>query len=283
MTLRPRAFSSWIRCVTLCVRRRAAEGRAGRRPSRRRARRRASRPATAQRRRMRLLGRGSTLGVSVHCCRAQIVAEPCDHERDAFEIRAARLQLVERRLESDAACATWRFSAANCPGPISRIDGRRLVAELGRAGDQRDRAHHVLEPPDRAHHLERELRNAVAEIGERQPLEHDVGEPAIGRRVACAFARDDQRIGRLRLAAGVDAIVEAGEVEQLAVGPDAPDAADRPFAQADREVGEVAVGRRAGRRLRPQPLPPPSVSLCVETTSSSLVAQITWPASRARP
>ena len=37
----------------------------------------------------------------------------------------------------------------------------------------------------------------------RQSLEHDVGDAAVGRRVAGAFARLDQAVGRLSLAAGV--------------------------------------------------------------------------------
>ncbi len=56
------------------------------------------------------------------------------------------------------------------------------------------------QPVDGAHHLEGELRHAVAEVGERQALEHDIGEAAIGGRERGAFLRDDERIGGLRLA-----------------------------------------------------------------------------------
>jgi hypothetical protein len=45
------------------------------------------------------------------------------------------------------------------------------------------RADHRLEPADRAPDLEGELRNPVAEIFERQPLEHHIGEAAIGGRM----------------------------------------------------------------------------------------------------
>ena len=82
-------------------------------------------------------------------------------------------------------------------GPEDPDHRPHLVAELGGARDQRDGAHHFLEPPDRTHDLERKLRNAIAEVGERHPLEHDVGKPAIGRRIAGALVRDDQRVGRL--------------------------------------------------------------------------------------
>ena len=58
------------------------------------------------------------------------------------------------------------------------------------------------EAVDRAHHLEGELRHPVAELGERQALEHHIGEAAIGGRVRRALLGDDQRVGRLVLAAG---------------------------------------------------------------------------------
>ena len=61
---------------------------------------------------------------------------------------------------------------------------------------------HLLEPAKRPHQFERKLRNAIAEIRNRQTLEHNGREPAIGRRVAGAFLGDDQRVGSLLLRAG---------------------------------------------------------------------------------
>ncbi len=96
---------------------------------------------------------------------------------------------------SDAAIVTWRFSARRPPGPERLRHGRGLVAEFGRAGNERHRAEHALERADRPHDFEGELRNAIGEGLERQPLEHRIGEPAIGGRIACALLGDDQRIG----------------------------------------------------------------------------------------
>ena len=120
-------------------------------------------------------------------------------------------------------------------------DGHLRVDELAGAGDQGDGAHAGLERIDGAVHLEGELRDAVAEVGERQALEHDVGDAAVGRRVAGTFARLDQAVGGLRLAAGVEAVGDGGEVELRAVGPDAADAGDLALGQRDGEAGVVAV------------------------------------------
>ena len=97
----------------------------------------------------------------------------------------------------------------------------------------------------RPHHLERQLRNAIAEIGERQPLEHDISEAAISRRGA--VLGDNQRIGGLLFAAVMDSIADAIEIERLAVRPDAQHLADFALAQPDREIGEIGIGRRADR------------------------------------
>ena len=81
---------------------------------------------------------------------------------------------------------------------------------------------------------------------ERQALEHDIGEAAIGRRVGRALLGDDQRIGLLVLAAAMDAAGRSSaRSSALAVGPDAADAGDRALAEADREIGEVGIGGRS--------------------------------------
>ena len=85
------------------------------------------------------------------------------------------------------------------------------------------------------------LRDAVAEIRERQILEYDIGEPAIGRRVARALDLFDQGIGALRLVAHIEPRRILREVDQIAVGPDAADLGDRAFAQPDRERDRIAV------------------------------------------
>ena len=131
------------------------------------------------------------------------------------------------------------------------------VDELAGAGDQADRAHLLIEVVDGARDLEGELRDAVAEGGERHAFEHDAGEAAIGGRVARAFLGLDQRVGELVLAADVETPGELREVELGAVGPDAADAGNWTLGEGDGEVGEVAVldagcgggGRLAGAAL----------------------------------
>ena len=127
-------------------------------------------------------------------------------------------------------------------------DGIGGVDEFAGARDQDDAAHLRLERIDGAVDLEGELRQAVAEILQRHALEDDVGDAAIGRRVVGAFAGDDEAVGRLVLAAGVEAPVVVGEVELLAVGPDAAEAGDLALAQRDGEVG--VVEKLLGGRLR---------------------------------
>jgi hypothetical protein len=83
------------------------------------------------------------------------------------------------------------------------------------------------------------LRNAVAEIGERQPLEHDVSQAAIGRRFA--LLSNDQRVRRLRLTAAIGAHRQPGEIERLTVRPHTQHSADRSFAEANREIGETGI------------------------------------------
>ena len=109
----------------------------------------------------------------------------------------------------------------------------------------------LLDSRDRAEHLEGKLRQAVAEIGERHPLEHHVGDAAIGRRLA--VLGEDQAVLKLRLVAAIDAEGVARLVERLAVSPDATDPGDLALAKRHGEVGEVAVFCR--RDLRPAALP----------------------------
>ena len=130
------------------------------------------------------------------------------------------------------------------------LHGRRLVDELASAGNDRDGADLLLEGIDGAHDLEGQLRNAVAEAGERQAFEDDVGDATIGGCRGRALLGGYEAVGGLVLGARVDAIGDVGEVEFLAVGPDAADARDLALADGDGEVGVVVVlraGRRRGR------------------------------------
>ena len=123
------------------------------------------------------------------------------------------------------------------------MDFARLVDELASAGNDGDGADLLLERIDGAHDLEGQLRDAVAEAGERQAFEDDVGDATIGGCRGRALLGGDQAVGCLVLGPLVDAIGDAGEVEFLAVGPDAADARDLALANGDGEIGVVVVLR----------------------------------------
>jgi hypothetical protein len=129
---------------------------------------------------------------------------------------AAAIELVARQAFGDAGL-----------GLVA--DRADVIDELAGAGRQRDRPDHPAQPFDGAHDLEIELRHAIAVIGQRKALEHDIGEPAIGRGLA-RLLRGDQRVGLLRLIAVMDAHLHGLDIELAPIDPDAPDEGDRPFA-----------------------------------------------------
>ena len=175
---------------------------------------------------------------------AKVAAEPGDDDGDALEARAHRLQIVEGGFDIGDRDGDMPVLRRRLPWSKRLRYRRRLVAEFGRAGDERHRARHAFERADRPHDLERELRDAVGKGLERQPFEHGISEAAMGGRIARALLGDDQGIGRLILGAAIEAHVQTGEIERLAIGPDTPDPPDRTFAQADGDIGEIAVLRR---------------------------------------
>ena len=123
------------------------------------------------------------------------------------------------------------------------------------------------------------LRQAVAEIRQRQALEHNIGQAAIGRRIGGTFDGADQTVGRLRFSAEIEARRKITEIDLLAISPNAAEAENFTFAQAH---GKIGIVRIVGQVLEaPMPLPPPAE--VVLATSSRFVAQITWPAMRMRP
>jgi hypothetical protein len=170
-----------------------------------------------------------------------IGAEPRRHHGDPAQVGAQGLEGVEGGEHVGGALELMPVGGL---GPAkAEIDGDeiRIEAELAGAGDHLERADPAVQAVDGADHLEGELRDAVAEIGEGQALEHHVGEAAIGRRGLRPLLGDDQRIGRLIRAAGMDADGEADLIDLPAVRPDPADAGDFRLAQAHREVGEVGV------------------------------------------
>ena len=119
-------------------------------------------------------------------------------------------------------------------------DGCRRGEELAGARDQDHAADKPRKRVATAEHLDRQLRQAVAEGVERHALEHDVGETSISGCIG-AFARDDEAVGRLRFGAGIETERDGRQVEFAAVGPDAPDAGDLALGKADGKVREIAV------------------------------------------
>ena len=114
------------------------------------------------------------------------------------------------------------------------------------------------------HHLDAHLcaEQAVAVFFQRQVVEDDVGQAAVSGGVGDAEGRLQAWVGVLGLAAGVDAeagsggvaggdrrgVGRAGVVDEVGSDPDAQDAGDLAFAEADGESGVVGVGLGGGFR-----------------------------------
>ena len=96
-------------------------------------------------------------------------------------------------------------------------------------------------------HLERQIGNAVAKVGQLQVFEHGIGQSPVGRATRRAFGGGQQRIGRLIARAAVQAEgsahfhIAGRAAQQLAVGPDPADRADRPAAERHRETGSIRI------------------------------------------
>ena len=179
---------------------------------------------------------------------AQIVAEPAHDQRHMLKVGADGLKLVER---GGPVIAGMEHVAGELDGLARRAQACRRVrrqAVLGRAGDDRHGPDRRFQFADRTDDLGLDLGDAVAERFERQALEDQIGDAAIGRGVAGALPRLDQRIGRLRRRAGVDAQVDPGQIEFAPVRPDALDHGDRALAQGHGHIAEIAVGRRRHAR-----------------------------------
>ncbi len=195
------------------------------------------------------LRRGLDAGLDRAGAGAQIAREPAGDQRYRAEIWRQRRQFVERGVDVGGAGGIVRVLRHGAAFAVVFGDDRSVVVELAGAGDQRHAGQTAFERArigERAKDLEGKLRDAVAEIGELQILEHDIGEIAEGRRVIGAFDVGDQRIGRLRRAAGMKARRDLRQVEQIAVGPHPADPRHRS-AEPDREGDRIGVVGLADR------------------------------------
>ena len=164
----------------------------------------------------------------------QIVAEPGHHQRHALDFRGHSLQPVQRHHHVGGVGLRVQVLRLRRT-TIGLADGLRGVGELARGRDHGDGAGQPLGGVgigERAEHLERELRQAVAIGRERQLLEDDIGRAAIGRGVRRSHLRGYERVGCLGLVAGIPAPGDAGEVHRIAICPDAADAGDSPPCRA---------------------------------------------------
>ncbi len=192
------------------------------------------------------LGRRLDAGLDQAIFGAQVAAEPAHHQRGRVQVRCQRLQLVQRGLDVRLARRIVRVLHRGGALAVIGGDDLRRIDELAGAGDQRHAGQKGLQRigtsgRQATDDLELQLRDAVAELFERQVLEHDVAKPAIGRRVAGALDLLDQRIEALRLVAGIEAGGEAAQVDQRAVRPYAADLGGDSGAEADREGDRIAV------------------------------------------
>ncbi len=180
---------------------------------------------------------------------AQVVAEPGHHQRHRGRGGQFGRQLIQRHDQIRLAAIVVHVRgdrAALAVADVDRRRGQRILArprhqrhaanvERGRARDGR---RGVDRPP---HHLEVELRNAVAEWRQVEVLDHHIGGPAIGGRRLDPLDRRDQRIGQLVLGPLVQPPGDPVLVEPLPVRPDPADPRHLALAQRDREADRIAV------------------------------------------
>ena len=174
-------------------------------------------------------------------CAAQVVTEPCNHQRRRLEIAARRCQLIERYRPVAAGAGGMGVFGLNFTFTGLARDDFRVITELGAAGDDVDGADVSGSAASGAQYFERQLRHAVAELRHIQSFKHHVSNAAIGRRVRSTLLGDDQAVGILGPGAGIDTHRQSGDVEVLAIGPHPADAVDLAFAERHGKVGKVSV------------------------------------------
>ena len=177
---------------------------------------------------------------------AQIIAEPRHDERAGREVRGLIRQGIERHLNIRLARRRMDVERPIGPQPVVHRHGRCGQRVFPRSRDE-GHATDLLRDVVGAgfHHLERELRDAVAEQAKGQVFDHHIGGAAIGGRVACALDRFDFRIGELVLAAFINPQGQVIGGDLYAVSPNAPNAGDWPLADRDGEADGIGVIRHA--------------------------------------
>ncbi len=171
----------------------------------------------------------------------QVIPEPGQHDGHMAQAGAERLQLIQRRrpVAAGANCVPVDPSFFAGYGFVADRIGRK--AEFGRTGDERHGAHVPCHLAHRAHDLELELRQAVAERVERDALENHIGRAAISGRIAGSLLRLDQRIGALGRRTAIDTHIDLGQVQLLPVRPDAANASNLAFRHSIGRIAEIAV------------------------------------------
>src|SRR6185312_5306923 len=76
-----------------------------------------------------------------------------------------------------------------------------------------------------------------------ETFQHDIGNTAIGRRIADTLLGLDQWVGRLVPAAAIDPDFDALPIDLAPIGPYAANARDLAFAKQEGDIGEVGIFR----------------------------------------
>ena len=206
-------------------------------------------------------GRGFDAGLDLDRTGPQIVAEPADHQRHGAKMRRETLQLIKRGFQIGLARSVVGVLRGRGSRAVVFADHIRGVDEFARARNQRHTAELVLQRRgiarrDRADDFELQLRNAVAEGGQRHVFEDDITDAAISGCVALSFGILDRGIAGLRFIARIDARGVGREVDQGSIGPHPADLGDGTGAEAHSEgygieiVGFLDGGRRQALAAR---------------------------------
>src|SRR5690606_4753106 len=164
-----------------------------------------------------------------------------------------KLQLVYRRPEVGFAMQVvpvYRHCLAGSAGRSYQL-WRKPV--FRRAWDKCHRTDALAQLATGSQHLELKLRYSPAEIVDRKPLEHHIGNASIGGCIPCTLLSLDQRIGCLRLVTSVDTDIEILEVEFPTVRPYPTHPCNLTIANSKRHIGEIRVGRLFRSALAPLP------------------------------